>query len=433
MNTLRSIVVAGVLCIANGLYAQQPDSLTIEQAVRLAVQNSIPLRQAEAQRDAAQAKVSQSRSDYYPVVGLSADYTRLGPIGEFSFPAFGSIPLYPSQSINARVAATQTILDLGVRSAKVEANQTLVTASDDNARAIRSAVILQVKRTFYTTMLLERSVRVQDQQIEALSEHLRITERRVESGSATDFDALSTSVRVSQSENVKIDLVQALHDQQIALRRILGLPWDAPAAVTGTFYQPKEDVSLDSLLRDARGTRPDLIAATDAVTSAQAQVAVARGDNDPVLRLHAAYGITNGFEPNIDVLRGNWAAGVSLEVPIYNGSRTRGKVDEAEANVRAAQEHLNDMARNAESEVRQAYGAVQSSRSKIASTDLQVREAESAVANARIRYESGAGTNLDLLDAETNVAKAHLEQLQARYQYMIANVALDAATGAFGK
>ncbi len=433
MKTLQSIVIFCLLVAANGLYAQQPDSLTIETAVRLAVENSIPLRQAEAQRQAALARVSQSRSDYYPRVDMSADYTKIGPIGEFSFPVFGTIPLFPSTAINAHVAASQTILDLGVRSAKVDASQTFVTAVDDNVRGIRSGLILQVKRTFYTTMLLERSVRVQDEQIEALNEHLRITQSRVESGSATDFDALSTSVRVSQSENVKIDLVQALHDQQLALRRILGLSWDASAAVRGTFYQPKQDVSLDTLLREARETRPDLIAATNAVVSAQAQVAVAKGDDDPVLRLHAAYGFTNGYEPNLDVLRGNWAAGVSLEVPIYNGSRTRGKIDEAEANVLVAQERLKEMERNAESEVRQAYDAVQSSRAKIASTDLQVREAESAVANARVRYESGAGTNLDLLDAETNVSKAHLEQLQARYQYMMANVALDAATGAFGK
>jgi len=433
MKTLQSIVLAGSLLYANGLSAQQLDSLTIDAAVRLAIQNSITLRQAEAQRQAAQAKVTQSRSDYYPRVNVMADYTKLGPIGEFSFPVFGTIPLFPSSSVNARVAATETLLDLGVRSAKVDASQTLVAAAEDNARGIRSALILQVKQTFYTTMLLERSVRVQNEQIEALNEHLHITQQRVESGSATEFDALSTSVRVSQSENVRIALERSLHDQQINLRKILGLPWGAPALVSGTFYQPVNDVSLDTLLRLARDRRPDLVSATDAVTSAQAQVAVARGDDDPVLRLHAAYGFTNGYEPNLDVLRGNWAAGVSLEVPIYNGSNTRGKIDEAEANVRAARERLNDMIRNAESEVRQAYEGLQSSRAQIASTDLQVREAESAVANARVRYESGAGTNLDLLDAETNVSKAHLEQLQARYEYMLARVALDAATGAFGQ
>ncbi len=433
MNTVRSIVFALLLLGANGLRAQQPDSLTIDDAVRLALANSITLRQADAQREAAEARVTQSRSDYYPRVNVSADYTRLGPVAAFSFPLFGTIPLNPAAAIFAKVSASETLLDLGVRGAKVDASRTQVTTAEDAARSIRSALTLQVKQAFYTTMLLERSVRVQNQQIDALNEHLHITQQRVESGSATDFDALSTSVRVSQAENVRIDLEQSLHDQQLALRRILGLPWDASAAVRGTFYQPTDEIDLATLLREARERRPDLITATDGVVSAQAQVAVAKGNDDPVLRLHAAYGVTNGYEPNLDVLRGNWAAGVSLEVPIYNGTMTRGKVDEAEANVRAAQERLNDMARSAESEVRQAFEAVQSSKAKIASTDLQVREAESAVANARVRYESGAGTNLDLLDAETNVAKAHLEQLQARYQYMMAHVALDAATGAFAR
>lgn len=419
--------------ITNGLAAQQPDSLTINEAVRLAIQNSIVLKQAGAQRDASVARVSQSKSDYYPQVNMSARYTRIGPIAEFSFPGFGSIPLMPSAAIDARVAASQTILDLGARSAKVEASRTQVTAMDDNVRAIRSSIIMQVKQAFYTCLLLERSVRVQDEEIAALNEHLQITQRRVESGSATDFDALSTSVRVAQAENVKIDIERALHDEQIQLRRILGLPWDTTTALSGRFQLQAADLPLDTLLDRARADRPDLIAASDAVTAAQAQEAVARRLDDPVLKLQAAYALTNGYEPNLDVVRGNWAAGVALEVPIYNGTRTSGRIEEAVANVRAAQEHLLDLTRGAESDVRQAYEGLRSARAKIASTDLQVQEAESAVANARVRYESGAGTNLDLLDAETNVSKAHLEQLQARYQYTMALVALDAATGVFGR
>ncbi len=430
---LRSIALLCILGFLNGLHAQQPDSLTIDDAVRLAIQNSIVLRQANAQRDASIARVSQSKNDFYPQVNMSARYTRLGPIAAFSFPGFGTIPLSPSAAIDARVAASQTILDLGKRSAGVEATRTQVTAMDDNLRSIRSSLTLQVKQTFYTCLLLERSVRVQDEEIAALNEHLQITQRRVESGSATDFDALSTSVRVAQAENVKIDIERSLHDQQIQLRRILGLSWDSPAALSGRFQLGESEVPLDTLLERARTQRPDLIAASNAVTAAQAQEAVARRDNDPALKLQAAYGLTNGYEPNLDVVRGNWAAGVSLEVPIYNATRTSGKIEEALANVKASQEHLLDVTRNAESEVRQANEALTSARAKIASTDLQVREAESAVANARVRYESGAGTNLDLLDAETNVSKAHLEQLQAHYQYMMARVALDAATGVFGQ
>ncbi|MGA9119902.1 MAG: TolC family protein, partial [Bacteroidota bacterium] len=320
-----------------------------------------------------------------------------------------------------------------LRSAKVEASKSSLTTTDDAKRAIRSVLVLQVKQAFYTVMLLERSVKVQDQQIEALNEHLRITRSRVESGSATDFDALSTSVRVAQAQNVKIDLERSLDDQRITLRKLLGLPWNASAAVSGTFYQPAGSVPLDTLLERARRDRPDLITAAHVVTMAKSQEAVARGDDDPVLRLHAAYGLNNGYEPNLDVVRGNWAAGVQLEIPVFDGLRTRGKIEESMALERSAEEHLRDLGRNAEAEVRQALQSAVSAEAKIASTDLQVQEAEAAVANARVRYESGAGTNLDLLDAETNVATAHLQQLQARYQYVMAHVALDASSGAFGK
>jgi outer membrane protein len=433
MRTSLSVLLLGLCVMTNGLFAQTSDSLSLDTAVQLALENSITLKQADAQSQAAEARVSQSRSDFLPRVTVSADYTRIGPVPAFAFPGFGTIPLAPEGNINAHVTATQTLVDLGLRSAKVEASKSSVALKEDGKRAIRSALVFQVKQAFYTVMLLERSVLVQDQQIASLNEHLKITRQRVESGSATDFDALSTSVRVAQAENVRIDLERSLNDQRIVLRKLLGLPWSAPALVRGTLYAPLPDRPLDSLLERAMTDRPDLIAARHAVASSQAEELVARRGDDPVLRLHAAYGLNNGYEPNIDVVRGNWAAGVQLEVPVFDGMRTEGKVEEAMAMERSAEEHLRDLKRSAESEVRQVLQSVVSARAKISTTDLQVQEAEAAVANARVRYESGAGTNLDLLDAETNVAAAHLQQLQARYQYVLAHVALDAATGVFGK
>jgi outer membrane protein len=429
-----SIALLAALLSSTGIaFAQSDDSLSLAAAVRLAIDNSFALRQAGAQARAADARITQSESDYLPRVSVSADYTRIGPIPAFGFPGIGTIPLAPENNYAARLSATQTLLDLGLRSAKVESNLRTYRVVEDAERTIRSGLELQVTQDFYTVILLERSVAVQDRQLAALHEHLRITRKRVESGSATDFDVLTTSVRVAQAENVRIDLLHSLNDQKIALRKLLGLRWDAAADVRGTFDESYGEEALDSLLAGAERDRPDLITARHSLDVAGAQESVARRENDPILRLHAAYGFNNGYEPNLNAIRGNWSAGVQLEVPLFDGHRTEGKAEEATAMREAAEERYRDLRRSAESEIRQAVQAVGSARAKVESTSIQVQQAEAAVANARVRYESGAGTNLDLLDAETNVATARLQQLQAHYQLTMAVAGLNASTGMYGR
>jgi outer membrane protein len=427
------LTLAGAVTLSAAAFSGETDSLSLDAAVRLAVDRSIVLRQTDAQVRAAEARIAQSESDFLPKVQLAADYTRLGPIPAFAFPGFGEIPLAPEYSVSTKVVATQTLIDLGLRSAKVEASTRASLVAAAARRSIRSALQLQVTQGFYTVMLLERSVTVQDRQIESLRQHLDITRKRVESGSATDFDALTTDVRVAQAENVRIDLLRALSDQRISLTRLLGLAWDSPALLRGSFAETVPAERLDTLIDEASRTRPDLLAARDAVDAAKAQEHAAARENDPTLRLHAAYGLNNGFEPNIYATRGNWSAGISLDVPIFDGNRTRSKTEEMTALREAVEERYRDLARTAEAEVRQAIEGVESAKSKVYSTDMQVRQAEAAVANARVRYDSGAGTNLDLLDAETNVAAARLQQLQAHYQLTMAAAVLDAAAGRFGR
>jgi outer membrane protein TolC len=429
------IIVAGLLFswLSPAVRAQTADSLTLPDAVRLALTSSIALRQAAAQVSAAEARVSQSESEYYPSVRANAEYMRIGPIPAIDFPGFGSLLLAPADNVDAHLGLRQTIFDFGRRAAGVEAGRAVVQSASDAMKTIRSATSVQAMQTFYTVMLLHRSIEVQQQQVDALNEHLRITQRRVESGSSTEFDALSTTVRVAQSNNMMLDLRKALLDQELNLRRLLGLGWDSPLLLSGSLERLEDEPGLDTLLQRAATDRPDIVNARDAVESAKRQAQLASLDDSPVLRLSAAYGLRNGYEPNLNAIRGNWTAGVQLEVPVFNGFRARAHSEETEAVRLAAEERLRDIRRTAEAEVRKASAALRFAREKIAATLLQVTEAERAVEIAVIRYDSGAGTNLDLLDAETSVSSARLQLLQARYLAVIARIQLDAAAGFYAQ
>ena len=248
-------------------------------------------------------------------------------------------------------------------------------------------------------------------------------------GSATNFDVLTTQVRVAAAENQKVDIRNALVRQQAIVRQLLGLPADKSVIVSGSFTDEPFILNIDSLFQVANTSRIELTLAHEAEQSAALQQRVNSLGDMPAVHLFATYGVKNGFEPNIDVWRGNWALGAVASIPLFNGNRTSSQVEESKAIVEAEQAHTSGILRQIQSEVEQAYADVQATEQKVEISRVQLQQAHEAVGIARTQYEVGAITNLDLLDAETAESAAKLANLQALYQYALSRYNLHQTTG----
>ena len=293
----------------------------------------------------------------------------------------------------------------------------------------KSSLAYQTIRVFYSILFLEKSIEVQDEQIEALNQHMLTTKRRVAAGTATSFDVLTTQVRVAAAQSQKIDLENSLQKQRVVLGQLLGLAPGVQAQIRGDFEQTSPPATGETLFQMAAQQRTEIKLAKDAEQSAQLQRDVASLGNMPSLKVNFAYGFKNGFMPNLDVLRGNWAAEVKAEVPLFDGWRTDHQKEEAEATMRAEQARRRDVEQQVSSDVEQATADVQTAVSKISISELQVQQAKEAVSIAQSRYETGTVTNLDLLDAQAAESAAKLGNLQALYKYVMSKYELQRATG----
>jgi outer membrane protein TolC len=187
---------------------------------------------------------------------------------------------------------------------------------------------------------------------------------------------------------------------------------------------------VDSLTALALAQRPELALARDGEQSAELRRHLAALDRRPSLDLNLGLGAKNGYVPNLNEVKGNFVAALSLELPVFNGFRTRSEVEETEAELGAARAQTRDVIRRVVTEVQQAAANVRASRAKLEAAELQVRQAEEAVALARVRYRAGVITNLDVLDAETSLAEAKLVELEARYHVVTTHYALQREVGA---
>jgi outer membrane protein len=407
---------------------QTSDSLGLDEAIKLTVENHPAALQATQGVFSSQARVEQSKGSYYPDISGLASYAHIWPVPQFETQG-GSSPLAPADNYDFHLGLFQTVYDFGRRTTSVNLAKSGVQMASDNVELIKSNLSYQTIQTFYTILFLQEDVKVIDDQMDALNQHLDITQKKVNTGTATSFDVLTTQVRVATAQSQRIDAVNALHKQEILFRQLTGISSEKPIMLKGEFQSRQVSLNTDSLIVLALSQLPEAKLSKNAENSAQIQHRLASLGNRPSLNVNFIYGFKNGYFPDLNTLEANLVAGAEIRVPIFNGFQTKHQVRQAQANLNAAQEHSRDIARQVTSNVTRAISDVQASQEKIATSEPQVAQAEQAVTMAQGRYNAGVATNLDLLDAETSLADAKLIHLRALYELVISEYALDRAVG----
>lgn len=430
INHNKIILIVLLFLITKTNYAQssKTDSLTLNRAIELTINNYPLIKQQQEKVKATDYKVEQQKSYYYPNIFGEANYSRIGPIPSFSFGG-NTIELAPANNYNFNVILNQQLYDFGKRDASVDLVNSYRQSALDNVDYIKSNLSYLTLQSFYSILFLNKSITVKDTQIKALNEHLSVTNKKIQSGTSTDYDALSTQVRISQAQSEKIELFNQFKQQEIILKKLIGIQQDSLINIKGDISAPATTANLDSLINIAFQNRSELKLAEDKLNTSHLQEHLANLGDLPSLNATLSYGVKNGYEPNLDVLRGNWVAALSLNIPIFNGFLTRNKENEANVNSSEADLNIVTLKRNIVAEVQQALTNLSSNLEKLNTTLTQVNFAKETVQRAIARYNSGVGTNLDLLDAETSLAQARLFYLQYLYRSILSSYQLKKAVG----
>jgi outer membrane protein TolC len=145
----------------------------------------------------------------------------------------------------------------------------------------------------------------------------------------------------------------------------------------------------------------------------------------PYLTASANYGWTGGDFP----LNEGWAAGATLNFPIFNGFLTKYQVAEAKANLNVVNSNIEFIRQAITLDVQQAFLNLLESRQRIATAELTVRQATENLELANGRYAAGVGNPIEVTDALVNASNAQTNYNQALYDYKIAQASMDKATG----
>ncbi len=413
--------------------AQTPsDSLTLKQAVSMATHNQPLLREAENYVKAAGAQVKQTESSKLPQVAAALSYNYIGPVPFFSFttPAgTETVKVAPANNYSGHVDVRYLIFDFNRRNEWISLLKSNKLAQEEKINLLKNRLAYRTVQAFYSVLFLRESLRVKEEQQKDLLSHLAVAKKLVETGSAVSLDTLTTRVRVTAIENQKIGIENLLHQNEIVLKSLLNLPHDTTLAVTGKFRKTVPHLPLDSLIRTAWNHREVIRLAKIGQQAANIQKEIARRSAAPTLSAIGSVGAKNGYPDALNRLRGNWMVGVAAAFPIYEGGLKKAKMETAQWNARAVNEHIEALKKTVSREVQQAASNLLASEKQLKMAGLEILSAQAAVKQARVNYRSGYATNLTLLDAETSLTRARLSYIAGLYKITLNRYRLMEAMG----
>ena len=134
----------------------------------------------------------------------------------------GLFSFIPNNNYSASVNYEQLVYDFGRTRQNIEFENENKAISEQTLEQVKQKLSLFAVNNFYTLVYLQAAIKIKDEQLAALNEHLAYVEKMMATGSATEYQVLSTKVKISTVESQKVDLIAALTAQQASLNSLLG-------------------------------------------------------------------------------------------------------------------------------------------------------------------------------------------------------------------
>ncbi len=413
-----------------------PASLTLSQAVNMALTASPNLRRAEAAYRNGRAEHMLARAANRPNLSLVAGQAvrtlnlRANGIDADTFQGLGNVPIPerfgPFGTFDAQFVVTADVLNLPSRFRQRAAmRQAEASKSErDNAREI---VVLQVVAHYVEALRFQALAATAREQLAAARALATITADRFEHGVASGLDRRRSRRQAASAQQAVYEAEAALEAAKLRLAGLLHAEIDAgyELADAHRFFRAERTAAADAL-RAAMERRPDYLAAKARVESARMAVRAAQSARLPKLAFYAdvgQVGRTAATTQTTYTVQGN------LTVPLYFGGRGSAEKVRATAALHEAEAALDAIRAEVEMELRIALSGVDFSRLQVETAEEAVALAEQESALSLLRFQGGVADNSEVVLAQERLAQAQRARIRALYNLNLARASLHRATG----
>ena len=298
-------------------------------------------------------------------------------------------------------------------------------------------VISTVKTQFYQVVVNKALIDVQQQSVHLLESQLKDQQNRFEAGTVPRFNVLQAEVALY---NQIPNLITAQNNYRISklqLAKTIGLDFNPllgenpPLDVVGEMPYIPRNIALVDAIELGKQRRPFLKQARANVLNQKEQVRAAAGQYLPTITTTGGgEWVSSPTNSSWHDISKGWIAQVQGSMPIWDSGQIAGQVIQQRALFSQTKITYDDDVRQVELEIQQAYSNLQQDRELIQSQEKNVEQAEEALRLAKARLDAGAGTQLDVLNAQVQLLTAQSTRLQSLFGYNSALAEFDRVTGA---
>lgn len=423
---MKKILIALMIIIPLGAFAQDAKTLTLKEAIDIAMEKNKSVEQAKEYMTYLEGVYIEERSAALPTATLNGGVTRAKDASTGSAVNSDTFNQY-----NAGVSVKQALFTWGQVGAAIRAAKIGLRTGDEQLRLYKQAAVRDVTVAFTDILLTRQLLYIAQENVRQRERHLSEAEKKYKLGTATDYDVLSARVALKNAQPDVITYSNNLNITKDNLKYILGIDYDID--VQGEL-KPDGMISVDydAVLKSALANRPEVLDKRLMVDFNKELVQVSRAGDKPRLDFEGSYNrikLDGEDEKNLTT----WDAGIKMSFPFFDGFETKGKVIQAQSDLRKIKLQQLQAEDSVSLDVRQAVSRVKESSEVIDAAGGTVDEAAKLLDMAEKGYRYGVKTKLEVDDAEYNLRSAQVRLAQAWRDYRVQYANLLWSAGIIGE
>jgi outer membrane protein len=435
MPLLQRTLLTALLALLAATFALADDTspsvlkLTLRQAKALAVEHQVTILAAREQVRESAARTAEARSRFLPSVDLRAFQIRqtenLRAMG-FDFPGFPTM-IGPFDTFDARIRLTQRVFDM-TSFHELSASHDALKASQLQADATAQQVAGAAAMAYVEALRAQQAVTAAEANYALSASLLKLAQDQQAAGTATGVDVVRAQNVHARNTLALRQARSAVNETDTRLHRALGMPMDTPLQLDDSLQDSSGEVpALASSLDQAVAHRPELMALREVIAQRENERKAAGAASYPSISLAGDIG-PSGVTPTHNDYR-TYSFGVQVTLPLLEGGAITAREDVASSRLKQAELQLRDTTQQVEEDVRLSLIALETSIEQVQTSETSLALAERLMQQAEDRFQTGVADNLEVVDAQANLASARSTHIDALASRKMALINYELATG----
>jgi outer membrane protein len=436
MKFKLTTVLIFVLIIQTKLLSQETKKLSVNESIKIGLENSNLLHSSKMNVQYTDAKWSEVNTFRLPSLSFNASYTRLSEVAPFIINTpFGAFDIAPSifNYYNLQLSLKQPIFTgFKLESNSKMAEYNFLAARQDYTTEEKN-LIYNIKNAYWSLFKANQIQKVTEEVVVDIQSHLTDVQNLFEQGLATKNDVLKVKVQLGEVQLNLIDAKNAVELANLSLVNLIGL---SISTNIETSDNPEKSVveieDISPLLSRAYENRPELKSINYRIKAGESGVTAAKSDWWPQIYLVGDYYYSRPnqrIQPLVDQFNKTWDVGVALSFSLWNWGATVDRTDQAETQLEQAKDAYKIIRDGITLEVTQNYLNIKKSEERMTVAGQNVTQAEENYRVTDDKFKNGLALNSDLLDAEVALLQAKTDYIQSMVDYELAHAQLNKAIG----